>query len=279
MNLNPEFLDAWVPLALANWLKTAEEAEKTYLELSSKDQTGLPGRCRQRTWLSEGRLNDARKILETGIQADLKNKFEDEASLKSVMRAQTLLAQGRTKEAILAADRVAAASNNGSHLFSIAMVYIQAGQPELGAKVAETLNAKPNPELQAYARIIEGEVAQKKGDIPGAVGLYHKSTALLDTWVGHLALGCAYLEANEYIEAHSEFDLCLKRRGEAASIFLDDLPSYRQFAPIYYYLGRAQEGLKSPAAKESYQKFLKIKERADPGDPLVDDAHRRLKNL
>ena len=55
--------------------------------------------------------------------------------------------------------------------------------------------------------------------------------------------------------------MCLKRKGEATSIFLDDFPSYRYFAPVYYYLGRAQEGLKSPAAKESYQKFLRSRKR------------------
>jgi len=279
MQMNPEFFDALVPLALIQLaLDRPRDAEKTYLELSSKDArlASLAAIGLADLALYEGRLNDARKILEAGIEADLKNKFEDEASLKSVMLAQTLLAQGKLKEAIQAADRVAASSKKGSNLFSIALVYIQAGQPELATKVAEELNAKPNPELQAYARFIEGEAAQKKGDIPGAVDLYYKSTALLDTWIGHLALGRAHLEAKEYIEAHSELDMCLKRRGEATSIFLDDFPSYRYFAPVYYYLGRAQEGLKSPAAKESYEKFLKIREGADPDDPLVEDARRRF---
>jgi hypothetical protein len=87
------------------------------------------------------------------------------------------------------------------------------------------------------------------------------------------------LEAAQFIEAHSEFDTCLKRKGEATAIFLDDFPSYRYFAPVYYYLGQAQEGLKSPAARASYQIFLKIKERADPGDPMIDDARRRFRNL
>jgi len=282
MQMNPEFFDALVPLALVQLAQERpREAEKTYLELSSKDArlAALAAIGLADLALYEGRLNDARKILEAGIEADLKNKFEDEASLKSVILAQTLLAQGKIKEAIQAADRVAASSKKGSNLFSIALVYVQAEKPELAVKVAEALTAKPNPELQAYARIIEGEVAQKKGSIPGAVDLYYKSTALLDTWIGHLALGCAHLEAKEYIEAHSEFDMCLKRRGEATSIFLDDFPSYRYFAPVYYYLGRAQEGLKSPAAIESYQKFLKIKERADPGDPLVEDAQKRIGNL
>jgi len=282
MQMNPEFFDALVPLALVQLARDRpREAEKTYLEISSKDArlASLAAIGLADLALYEGRLNDARKILDAGIEADLKNKLEDEASLKSVMLTQTLVAQGKMKEAIQAADHVAASSEKESNLFSIALVYVEAGQPGLAAKVAEELNAKPNPELQAYARIIEGEVAQKEGNIPGAVNLYYKSTALLDTWIGHLALGCAHLEAKEYIEAHSEFDMCLKRRGEATSIFLDDFPSYRYFAPVYYYLGRAQEGLKSPAAKESYQKFLKIKERADPGDPLVEDAQKRFRNL
>jgi len=282
MKMNPEFYDALVPLALIQLAQDRpREAEKTYLELSSKDArlASLAAIGLADLALYEGRLNDARKILDAGIEADLKNKFEDEANLKSVMRAQTLLAQGKMEEAIQAADRVAASSKKGSSLFSIALIYILAGQPELAVKVAEALNAKPNPEFQAYARIIEGEVAQQKGNIPGAVDLYYKSAALLDTWIGHLALGSAHLEAKEYIEAHSEFDMCLKRRGEATSIFLDDFPSYRYFAPAHYYLGRAQEGLKSPAAKESYEKFLKIKENADPGDPLVEDARKRIQNL
>jgi len=279
MKINPEFYDALVPLALAQIAQDRpRDAEKTYLELSSKDVrlASLAAIGMADLAIYESRLNDARKILDAGIVADCRNKFEDEAALKAVMLAQTLLAQGKTKEAVQAADRAASLSQRGSNLFSIALVYVRAGQPERGLKVIETLDAKPNPELQAYARIVEGEIAQQKGSFPEAVDLYYKSTALLNTWIGHLALGCAHLEAQQYIEAHSELDMCLKRRGEAASIFLDDFPSYRYFAPVFYYLGRAQEGLKSAAAKESYQKFLQIKERADPGDPLVEDARKKL---
>ncbi len=282
MKLNPEFVDARVTLALLQLAQDRpREAEKTYLELSSKGAraASLAAIGLADLALYEGRLNDARKILEEGIAADLKNKFEDEVTLKSVMLAQNFLAQGKLDAAIQAADRVAAASKKGSNLFSVALIYIQAGQSEKALKVAADLNAKPQAELQAYARLIEGEAAQKKGEIPKAVDLYQKAQALQDTWLGHLALGRAYLEANQFTEAHSEFDMCLKRRGEATSIFLDDFPYYRYFAPVYYFLGRAQEGLKSPAAKESHQKFLKIRERADPGDALVEDARKRLNLL
>ena len=79
----------------------------------------------------------------------------------------------------------------------------------------------------------------------------------------------------KFTEAYSEFETCLKRRGEATSLFLDDVPSYSYFPQIYYYLGRAQEGLNSPGATNSYTSFITLKENGD-GDPLVADARRRL---
>jgi tetratricopeptide (TPR) repeat protein len=282
MKLNPQFADAWVPLALARLAHDRpREAEKTYLELSSRDEraASLAAIGLADLALYEGRLKEARKILDEGIEADLKNDFQDEANLKTVMLAQTLLAQGNKDAALRAADRIASSSRKGSDLFSVARLYIQAGQSENALKIAADLNVKPQAELQAYARLIEGEAARKKTDIPGAIELYQKAQSLQDTWLGHLALGCAYLDAAQFIESHSEFDTCLKRKGEATAVFLDDFPSYRYFAPVYYYLGQAQEGLKSPAAKESYQRFLKIKERADPGDPMIDDARQQLKNF
>ena len=76
----------------------------------------------------------------------------------------------------------------------------------------------------------------------------------------------------------SEFDACEKRKGEATSVFLDDFPTYRYYPQVYYYRARAQEGLKSPAAGDLYQKFLAIKAKADP-DPMVADAQKRARAL
>jgi hypothetical protein len=45
--------------------------------------------------------------------------------------------------------------------------------------------------------------------------------------------------------------------------------------PVYYYFGRAQDGLKTGGGAESYRTFLAIKQKGD-GDPLVEDARRRL---
>jgi len=280
LELNPEDKYTYICLALIQLAGNdrPREAEKIYRELEIKGPRGasLASIGLADLAIYEGRLKAAREILEKGMVWDLQNKLGDEATLKNIMLAQMLPLQGNTDLAVKAADQAVASSKKGSVLFSAALVYGQAGQNEKALKLAEELNAKLQPELQAYARLIEGEVALKRGNVPEAVNLFHRSQELLDTWLSHMALGRAYLEAKEFTEAHSEFDMCLKKKGEATSIFLDDFPSYRYFAPLYFYLGQAQEGLKSPAAKESYQKFLKIKERADPGDPLVEDTRKRL---
>ncbi len=66
-----------------------------------------------------------------------------------------------------------------------------------------------------------------------------------------------------FLQADSAFERCLKRRGEALSLFLDDEPTYGYFPPVYYYQGRVREGLNSTRAGESVQD-LSRHPREDP---------------
>jgi tetratricopeptide (TPR) repeat protein len=106
-----------------------------------------------------------------------------------------------------------------------------------------------------------------------AILAFMQAQQLTDSWLGHYGLGRAYLSADKFAEANSEFETCLKRRGESSAVFLDDVPTFRYLPPVYYYLGRTQQGLNSPAAKDSYKKFIAIR-KAD--DPLTLDAKKRL---
>jgi hypothetical protein len=123
--------------------------------------------------------------------------------------------------------------------------------------------------------LIAGEAQLKKDNPRDALNSFQEAQKLTDTWLGHFDLGRAYLDGGFFTEASSEFDVCLKRRGEATSVFLDDVPSYHWLPPVYYYQGRARQGLNSPGAAESYKTFLAIKEKG-AGDPLVADAQRRI---
>ena len=122
-------------------------------------------------------------------------------------------------------------------------------------------------------RIIVSVLALKKGDARQAIKILTDATAVLDTWLGHFDLGRAYLALDAFPRADSEFDRCIKRRGEALSL-LDEDPTYGYLPPAYYYLGRAREGLKTAAFAESYREYLKIRGKSTE-DPLLPDVRRR----
>jgi hypothetical protein len=132
-----------------------------------------------------------------------------------------------------------------------------------------------DPESLAYARVLEGEIALDRGDPRKAIERFKTAQQFADSWLGRFGLGMAYLAADAIAEADSEFDLCVKRRGEAAAVLLDDMPTYRYEAPVQYYQGRVHEALGGGDAAGYYQTFVDLKQKGDEKG-LVTDARRRL---
>ena len=93
------------------------------------------------------------------------------------------------------------------------------------------------------------------GIIDGQEGLHadaiDKLTAAIgdsDHWLIRFYLGRAYLAAGSAVEAIDEFELLTQRRGEASSLFLDDLPTWRYLATLPYWQGRAHDEMGMAAA-------------------------------
>ncbi|MDH4271908.1 MAG: protein kinase, partial [Candidatus Aminicenantes bacterium] len=282
LELEPSFKKAHITLALTQLAEGQNgEAAETYRKLQALDSYGATLATTGLADLAvcEGRLTEASKILGDGIAFDLESGQVYDAAIKCVMLAQTYLLQEKKERAVETAERALKIFEEAEIQFSAALIYLNAGQEDRARTLQAELNKKPQPEPRVYAKLIGGELSRARGDIGNAVSLFHEAKNLIDTWIGHFFLGRAYLQAEDYTAAYSEFEICLKRGGEAASLFLNDLPSYRHVPPVYYYFGRAQEGLGSDAAVDSYDKFLKIKEKDDGTDPLVKDARRRLASL
>jgi len=279
---NPQDEEAYVVLGLIELASgRIAEAAESYKKLAP---LGPSAAARAAAGLAdlaayEGRLEDAREILDNGIAQDLKNGQLYLAADKYIILAETLFGQRQKANALDCVDKALAQSRAEDIMFAAARIYLQAGAENKAKTIAEALGNKVQAINQAYAKLLSGEMSFNRGDVPGAIRLYREAQPLVDTWLGRFLLGRAFLETGAYTEAYSEFDLCLKRRGEAASILMNDLPSYRYFPPVHYYLGRAQQGLGSPAASESFRQYLKIKEKGDAGDPSVDDARARLAQL
>src|SRR5919108_4278523 len=127
---------------------------------------------------------------------------------------------------------------------------------------------------QAYAKIIEGEAALKSGDARLAIKVLTEANTLLDTWVGHFVLGRAYLEAGAPLQADSEFDRCITRRGEALALFLDEEPTFAFFPPAYYYQGRVRQALNNAGFGDSYRTYLAIRGQSKE-DSLVAEIRKR----
>jgi tetratricopeptide (TPR) repeat protein len=222
----------------------------------------------------EGRFTDAARILEQGAAADAAAKNPDRAAAKLAALAHSQALQGRKRPAIAAAERALAASNAAKIRFQTARVFADTGETGKARKLAAGLATELQAEPRAYARIIDGDLALGAGDLREAIKAFTDANALVDTWIGHFDLGRAYLAASAYIQADSEFDRCLKRRGEALALFLDEEATYGYLPEVYYFQGRVREGLKSPGSAESYRAYLAIRGRAGE-DPLLADVNRR----
>ena len=275
---NPKFEESGRTVALAELGRgRVEESRQSYGNLgtmsprgASMAATGLADLA-----LYEGRLADAENILEKANAADLASKDVESQADSTATLALTEIALGKMKEALSSAGRASSNSKEPGVLYRAAQVYVAAGQEAKALQLVAPLSQRLETEPQMYAKLIAGEAQLKKGNAHDALNAFSEAQKLADSWLGHFDLGRAYLDAGAFTEASSEFDVCLKRRGEATSVFLDDVPSYHLLPAVYYYQGRAREGLNSPGAAESYQTFLSIKEKG-MGDALVADAQRRL---
>src|SRR5262249_42889249 len=153
--------------------------------------------------------------------------------------------------------------------------FVETGEIPKAKKLVEGLASGLGSEPRAYAKLVLGEIALKQHDTKTAIQLVNEANDLLDTWIGRLDLGRAYLEAGAFAEADSEFDRCIRRRGEALELFMDDMPTYSYLPIVYYYEGRVREGLKSPGFGDFYRNYLDIRGKSSE-DPLVPEIHRRL---
>jgi tetratricopeptide (TPR) repeat protein/predicted Ser/Thr protein kinase len=277
---NPGYEFAFLPLALSTLAKgNVQGSLEIYARLSKVSPSGasLAAAGQGDLEMFLGRYKEALTVLQTGIDADTKEKNTGELAVKQLARAEAYLAMGQRAQAIQAAAEAADLSPVESIDYLGARVLLQAGDEAKARALADKLQNMLQTQTQSYARLIAGEIALQHGRTLEAVDAFRDGQKLLDSWISRFLLGRAYVEAGHYAEALTEFDICRKRSGEAADLFFADMTTLRYLPPLYYWLGRAQEGLGSKeAARTSYQEFLKLRADADPGAPLVADARKRM---
>lgn len=276
LQMDPSYEKGYVILAMTqlgqNELK---EAAESYRKLETVSPTGASFAASGFADLAlyEGRFSEAVRILEKGAAADLADKHADRAASKFAPLAYSKLLLGQRAEALSAAESALENSKDWKIQLLIGMIFAQTGEMakarELSVSLASELQAAP----QAYAKLVDAEIALADGKSRDAIRIFADANKLLDTWIGRFGLGRAYLADNAFAQADSEFDRCIERRGEAILLFMDEVPTYGYFPAVYYYQGRVRQGLKSPGAAKSYLTYLSIREKAGE-DPLISEVRR-----
>lgn len=224
--------------------------------------------------LYEGRTADAIALLNEGISADTAAKNVTAVAKKRVALAEAHLARGDAAAAAREAER--AVSESDSVALPAALALVRAGRASAALKIADGLAAKIDADPRAYAGLVRAEVHLAQNQARLALDALREAQSLADTWLGHVLMARTYLALDQFAEATSEIDAAIKRKGEATAIGLDDWPTYRYFPPVLYFQGLAQDGLKSPAASETFQAFLAIKNNGDETVGFVAAAKKRV---
>lgn len=268
---------AWLPIAverlaesdLPGAIQAYTDMAKVSARSSSLANLGLADAA-----IYSGEFADAKTLLESGIESDQPANNKRLISTKYMMLADALRELGDTEAAREAIQTGLSIAGGIGREVPAALLWIELGDhdaaQELQAGLAKQLQADP----RAYAALIQGVIATREGRYVEAIDALRAGINLANHWLLHYYMGRAYFEAGSFAEALDEFELCLKRRGEASSLFLDDQPTWRYMAPVYYWRGRAQEQLgMRGAANESLETFVSLRPN---GGALAEDAQSRL---
>jgi tetratricopeptide (TPR) repeat protein len=224
-----------------------------------------------------GRLGTAFEALPDRVEGlAAEGRLEEAALIGLVLADARLLAEGPAG-AVTAAQASLRMSDNPRTKISAAFVFVNADASEDALAIARDLAVSTRNTDRAYGRAIIAAQMRQNGEYVEAIELSRQALDLADLWRLHFELGRTYAEAGMFAEAFSELQACQKRRGEAVAMYLDDVPTLRYSAEVYYWLGLVYEGLgMSAAAEETFRAFLKLRPR---GGAQAHDAATRLAQL
>ena len=232
--MNPRFVLAYVGLALSQLAQGHAGPRRRRRGRRSPPSTRAAPPTRRSAWrtsrwprASPPRL---RSLLEKGIEADLAAKDEGSAAVKLAALAGAHLDLKQTGPALAAADRAVSLGSGKTCSTRRRASTSAPGKEAKALALATQLSTRLEQDPQAYAELIRGEAELLRGKPREAIKTLENARKIADTWMGHFLLGRAYLEAGAFPDADRELETCLKRRGEATALFLDEAPTWRYFA-------------------------------------------------
>ena len=279
---DPSIGTAYLPMAVSALARGEVDASReAYRRMASAGATGH-GVSEAELGLADvelflGQTDAARERLRAGIGADIDSRNEYKAAVKSIALAQAFADEDRFGDAAAAAANALQLGEGVALSVPAALIYLQAGDLEQARAVATDMAGQGDAQAAAYAQMLQGMILEIEGAATDAVLELREAIDKADLWLIRYQLGKTYLQAGYHMQALDELMEAKERAGEAASVFMDDLPTFRMAAELPYWAGRAQEGMNmQAAARESYQEFV---DRRPQGGALAEDARGRLATL
>ena len=274
----PDYYKAWFPIAIytlaAGDTDAALQAYENMAAASelaeSEAALGIAD-----TQIYAGEFSSAKETLQGSLEKSIASGNQYGTATKYTALAYAHESEGDIDGAVASMTKALAVTDGEPWVVPAALTYLAAGDVESAAAISGKLMQELQPQSRAYGMLIDGLILQQAGENIAAIEKLTAAIELADLWLVRFYLGKVYLEGGHSAEALDEFTICMERRGEAASLFLDDLPTYRYVAPLHYWLGVAQQELHmSAAATTSFQTFLQLRPN---GGALTEDASQRLK--
>ena len=244
VNIDPAMVSAYLPLATATALTNPAAARAPYERLATIAPAGpaLAATGLADLALYEHRPADAIELLQPTLTNPAHMTQGPMLANQYMTMAEAQMDLGHAEEALTSVDQALGAARTESVLVPAARLLASLNHREEAMQLANELAAQAFESGGGYAAIIEAELAMQRGEMAAAIALLRASIARDDLWLAHFVLGTALLQDGRYDEAVAELELCERRRGEAAQLFTDDVPTLRYLADLSPLLERARRG-------------------------------------
>jgi len=240
----------------------------------------------------EGRFGEAKKQLHSGVEEAKELSAWDSETAMHLKLAYLEMRSGNYEQAIKECDRARslAAANELSNrerwsLLAKAMIFLEMNEMEKAQQIAAELKSmiekQMNKKLVRMSGFLSGMIELRENKPRQAVEYMSKAVSLLPfQYYGDKedalfldGLAQAYYRSGDLDNARQEYEKITSL--SAGRTAWGDI-----YAKSFYMLGKIAEQHGDKAhARENYQKFLDLWKDADPGQPEVEDARKRLAGL